>query len=219
MNKIDGLKFLQKYFPEICVDCVFVGPNEDLNIDLLKSHVGIFRVRAGCKYGSELNLPRRTCYSISEVKQFIEQTRLQYNRIEFVIHRVTEDYFALIYETSIALFESPLPEMIIQIQGASQSLVAQMDVGVKARDWPVLAIYRFPYLGMLPDVTIFDHMFQRESFKTELYFLWNAGRKIDAIKQGLGMCYETVTLFNVYPGGKFIVDDHRSLDSFAPPTA
>ena len=31
MRKIDGLKFLQKHFPDLTVDCLFVDKIENLN--------------------------------------------------------------------------------------------------------------------------------------------------------------------------------------------
>ncbi len=77
MRKIEGLRFLQKFFPDLCVDCVFVTEKEPLDLEELEKHPHqIFRVRSGRKYGSELKTPQRTCYSAKEAVQFIEETSL-----------------------------------------------------------------------------------------------------------------------------------------------
>ena len=63
MRKIDGLKFLQKYFPDLTVDCLFVDKIENLNeqsLYLKNKNEQIWRVRGGRKSGSELNLPQGT---------------------------------------------------------------------------------------------------------------------------------------------------------------
>ena len=48
MRKIDGLKFLQKYFPDLTVDCLFVDKIENLNeqsLYLKNKNEQIWRVR------------------------------------------------------------------------------------------------------------------------------------------------------------------------------
>ena len=216
MHKLEGLRFLQKHFPDICVDCVFIGRNELPDRRLLKNRPGrLFRVRSGRSRGSELSLPRRTCRSVAEVENFVVRTRAEDSNLEFVVHRVTAAYFAPMLVGTLALFERPSPVMLIQIQRASTALVNQMDVGVRARDWPVAAIYSFPHFGQRPEIVTVDPTLQAQSISQEIHLLWNLGREIDSLKQAAGSSYETVTLFNIYPSGDVMIDDHRGVESFA----
>lgn len=214
MRKIEGLHFLRRHFPHLCVDCIFVEPSESLDKTLLEAHAGLFRVRTGRKHGSELNLPRRTCASIQEVDRFIQQSRKQDGNLQFVIHRIWETYFAPDFVGTVALFEKPHPELVIQVQACSKELVAQMDAGVRARDWPITAIYRFPYLGIRPDITLVDRGFRLETLARAIWSLWEIGRTIDDLKQATRCSTETVTLFNLYPDGSIILDDHRGTEAF-----
>lgn len=216
MRKLDGLRFLLRHFPDICVDCIFIGRYEFPDEELLLAQPGrLWRVRSGRSHGSELGLPRCTCQSIQGVKDFIRQAREIDKELEFVIYRVSEDYFSPIFVGTLALLERPSPAMTIHVQAAPYFLVAQMDVGVHARDWPVMAIYRFPLFTKTPEVRILNPAFEAQAISRELHFLWNLGREIEAIKQATGSPSETVTLFNIYASGKVIVDDHRGVQSFA----
>ncbi len=83
MRKIDGLKFLQKNFPDLTVDCLFVDKVENLDEEELylncerkqefKQAEQIWRVRGGRKVGSELNLPQGTFKTTKELKKFMKE--------------------------------------------------------------------------------------------------------------------------------------------------
>ena len=51
MRKIDGLKFLQKNFPDLTVDCLFVDKVENLDESKLETSK-LWRVRGGRTIGS-----------------------------------------------------------------------------------------------------------------------------------------------------------------------
>ncbi len=216
MRKIEGLKFLQMFFWNLCVDCIFVGYSETFNEQLIECcESKIFRVRSGRRFGSELNCPQKTCRTIKEVKRFIDKMRTSDDSLEFVIHRVNESYFKPNFVGTIAIFEEPRTEMVIEFQAVSKELVAKIDTGVRPRDWKVAATYVYPFLSSLVEVHIFDRSFNAEALKSVIFQLWGVGKKIDAIKQSLdNNMHETVTRFNIYPSGAVLLDDHRSVSSF-----
>jgi hypothetical protein len=220
MRKIDGLKFLQKFFPDVCVDCVFVTENEPLDLCELEGHPSqLFRVRSGRKNGSELGSPQRTCHSAKEVEHFIKEAWMSDKALEFVIHRVDQSFFAPDFVGTIALFEKVEPMMVIDLQTISKALVAEMDSGARPRDWNVVAMYTYPFCRLQPRVHLIDPSFQPASVKEPLLRLWRIGRKIDSVKKSLNgqvvaALPESVTRFNIYPNGTILLDDHRNVESF-----
>ncbi len=221
MRKIEGLKFLQRFFPEACVDCVFVTENEPLNVHLLRRHTSqLFRVRSGRKTGSELGSPQRTCRSTKEVGRFIADALVSDNALEFVIHRVNKSFFEPRFVGTIALYEKVKPMMIIDLQAVSRKLVVGMDVGgSRPRDWKVVATYAYPYFGWWPQVRLADPSFQLDLVSESMHCLWRIGREIGSVKQSLnGQAFselpESVTRFNIYPSGNILLDDHRNVGSF-----
>jgi hypothetical protein len=220
MRKIDGLKFLQKFFPDVCVDCVFVTENEPLDLRELEKHPSqIFRVRSGRKSGSELGSPQRTCYSTGEVERFIREAWASDKALEFVIHRVDQSFFTPDFVGTIALFEKIEPMMVIDLQTVSKTLVAGMDSGARPRDWKVVAMYTYPFCRWQPRVNIIDPSFQPASVSEPLLRLWRIGREIDNVKKSLNdptitALPESVTRFNIYPDGAILLDDHRNVESF-----
>ncbi len=220
MRKIDGLKFLQRFFPDVCVDCVFVTENESLDLHELESHPPqIFRVRSGRKYGSELGSPQRTCHSAKGVERFIKEVWASDKALEFVIHRVDQSFFTPDFVGTIALFEKVEPMMVIDLQAVSRTLVADMDSGARPRDWKLVAIYTYPFCRWQPGVHLVDPTFKSESVSEPLLRLWRIGREIDSVKKSLNgravtALPESVTRFNIYPNGVILLDDHRNVDSF-----
>ncbi|MDO8622263.1 MAG: hypothetical protein Q7R80_03465 [bacterium] len=220
MRKIEGLKFLQKFFPDECVDCVFVTENEPLDPHDLGSHAPqIFRVRSGRKSGSELGSPQRTCRSTKEVERFIQEALASDTSLEFVIHRVDQSFFEPDFVGTIALFEKVEPMMVIDLQAVSKMLVAGMDSGTRPRDWKVVATYIYPFCRLQPRVHLVDPSFQSASVSGSLLRLWRIGREIDGVKKPLNgqpvtALQESVTRFNIYPNGTIMLDDHRNVASF-----
>lgn len=212
MRKIDGLKFLQRHFPEVCVDCVFIGHGELLDEKLLEQHhPQVFRIRSGRDAGSELNSPQKTCYSAREVMDCVSELLRHDRELRFVIHRVTAEFFRPKFVGSIALFEQGNPIMLIEFQAVSKDLVAKMDCGVRPRDWKVVGAFSYHLHSMSPDTFILDPSFSSDSVKVQLYALWGIGRKLSTLKNDR---QEMVTRFNIYQGGTILLDDHRAVSSF-----
>ena len=62
MRKIDGLKFLQKHFPDLTVDCLFVDKIENLNeqsLYLKNKNEQIWRVQGRRVIILDLDVPLR----------------------------------------------------------------------------------------------------------------------------------------------------------------
>lgn len=220
MRKIEGLRFLQKFFLTVCVDCMFVTRREPLNTRLLRDHVPqLFRIRSGRQSGSERGSPQRTCRSVAEVECFIEEVWKSDKAREFVIHRVNESFFEPDFVGTIALFEKTEPTMVIDLQAVSKTLVAGMDGGVRPRDWKVVTTYIFPFHQLRPIVHSVDPSFQSMHVNEPLIRLWRIGREIDSIKKTMeehsgATLPESLTRFNIYQDRTILLDDHRNVESF-----
>ena len=103
MRKIDGLKFLQKNFPDLTVDCLFVDKVENLDEKQLEKS-RLWRVRGGRTIGSELNLPQGTFSDKKELKKFMKEQKQKDRNMEFVIHRVSPEYFSAPFVGTLAVY-------------------------------------------------------------------------------------------------------------------
>jgi len=219
MRKIEGLKFLQQFFPEVSVDCVFVEQDEVLDIRMVRDHTDIFRVRCGSKIGSEMKLPQRTCGSVREIQDFILSEQARDGNSEFVIHRVNASYFSPIYVGTIALFSYPDPLMVIDYQAVTKKLVAGIDTGLRPRDWEIVASYDYQYQSGRPEIRYVSDIFHPESLKFSIYQLWRLGREIDDKRQAVDgystRSVESLIRFNIYQSGDVLLDDYRDVTSFA----
>ena len=107
MRKLDGLKFLQKHFPDLTVDCLFVDKIDNLNekaLEQKEQNDQIWRVRAGKRTGSELKLPQGSFKTSKEVRKFIKEQQQRDSNMEFVIHRVSPEYFAAPFVGTLAVY-------------------------------------------------------------------------------------------------------------------
>jgi hypothetical protein len=215
MRKIDGLKFLRSFFPEVCVDCVFMAGNEPLQFCYLNDHQPqMFRVRSGRACGSELNLPQKTCYSSDEVMEFMAKEKAADPFLEFVVHRVDTSYFDAIFVGTIALLSDPEPHMSIDFQPIPEEFAVNFNADVRPRDWRVAATFTYPFLGRVPVVDLADRLFNVDSVKQPLHRLWHIGREIESLARSVSGGLGTVSRFNVYKDGSVLLDDHRCVSSF-----
>lgn len=219
MRKIGGLRFLLKFFPTVTVPCVFLQetkPEFDENLSVLEEMTNcVFRVRTGSKTRSEMNLPQKTCATVDEVRSFVSAKSTDLNGLQFVIHPVERWYFDPVYIGSLALFDPTAPNMLIEFQSVNAVQVANLDKGLRPRDWPVCASFRYPNLQRMPSQHRSDDTFDSEGTKRPLEHLWRIGRKIDALRFRIdGKMIESVTRFNIYRDGSVLLDDHRDVASF-----
>lgn len=224
MRKIEGLKFLQKYFQSVCVDCVFVTKEKPLNINVLEEHSAqLFFVRAARSKGLERGAPYKACRSANEVKDFIDAVHSADSAWDFVIHRVDKLYYEVVFIGTIALYEEALPMMVIDFQvvpkHAMLALAEGKTIVKRPRDWEVAATYMYRYHRLKPELSINDPLFSTGLMNGHLFQLWRIGRKIDSIKRLLKSqdsmaLAESVTRFNIYPNGVILLDDHRNLKAF-----
>ncbi len=224
MRKIEGLKFLQRFFPDQCVDCIFVTDKEPIILNDLEKHASsLFRVRSSRRNGSDINAPSKTCHSVKEVVKFVEDLRSLKQSWEFVIHRVDKAYFTPSFIGTIALFYKVEPQIMIDLQYVpsrdAQAIANGAYHGQPPRDWKVAAMYTFPFFGRQPWIRIIDPLFQLSAVSEFIPRLWRIGREIDDVKQSLddrssAALPESVTRFNLYSDGSILLDDHRNVSSF-----
>lgn len=218
MRKIDGLKFLQKHFPDMTVDCVFVDKVENLNEQALynkEQNEQIWRVRAARKIGSELNLPQGTFNTTRQVKQFMEEQKQRDSNMEFVIHRVSPEYFAAPFVGTLAVYNNfRSPGIKIELQKVTKELVASIDKGKRPRDWEACLILDYEFLSKSPKVLRKSSDLNMNFLKYPIVAIHELGEEIFRIYEENGQEAETYTRFNIYNLGQVILDDHRSKESF-----
>lgn len=217
MKKLDGLRFLQENFPNLTVDCLFVDKLENINEEdlYLKDYIEqLWRVRAGNKIGSELNLPQGTFNDIRNLKQFISRQSKMNPNMEFVIHRVSPQYFAAPFVGTLAVYNNrSLPSIRIELQRVTKELVDSIDKGKRPRDWEACLILDYEYLNKFPKIRKKDNV-NLEALKHAIMVIHEVGEQIFELYERNGEEIETYTRFNIYNLGQVVFDDHRSKDSF-----
>ena len=218
MKKIEGLKFLQKYFPESTVDCTFIRDEQDVKKLIhdknFYSEGKLLRVRGASKIGSELNLPMQTFTSLKDIQKFVKAQHKQNKNLEFIIHRVSPDYFQVPYVGTLAVYNNKIsPSIRIELQKVTEELVASIDKGKRPRDWESCLILDYEFLSRVPKILKNDNV-DIASLKRPIVQLYKIGEKIFSIYEKKGQDIETYTRFNIYDSGDILLDDHRSSESF-----
>lgn len=217
MKKLDGLKFLQENFPNLTVDCLFVDSLDDLDEKELfaeNSEKQLWRVRAGNKSGSEFNLPQGTFSNLDDVKEFISKQKERKPSMQFVIHRVSQEYFDAQFVGTIAVYNNKsLPSIRIELQRVTKELVGLIDNGKRPRDWETCLVLDYEYTSKFPKIRKNDKVNLGE-LKYSIGALYEIGREIFELYDSSNKNIDTYTRFNIYGSGKIILDDHRSNDSF-----
>ena len=214
MRKIDGLKFLQKNFPDLTVDCLFVDKAENLDERQLEKS-NIWRVRGGRTIGSELNLPQGTFSDKKELKKFMKEQKQKDRNIEFVIHRVSPEYFAAPFVGTLAVYNNgDIPGIKIELQEVTKELVESIDKGKRPRDWEASLILDYEFLSKSPKVLKKSSNLNMDFLKYPIVVIQEIGEQIFDLYEKNGQEIETYTRFNIYNLGQVILDDHRSKESF-----
>ena len=225
MRKIDGLKFLQKNFPDMTVDCLFVDKIENLDERELYQNCEskqkfnqaeqIWRVRGGKKVGSELNLPQGTFKTPKELKKFMKEQKQRDSNMEFVIHRVSPEYFAAPFVGTLAVYNNCNRQGIkIELQQVTKELVDSIDKGKRPRDWEACLILDYEFLSKSPKVLKKKSGLNMDFLKYPIVVIHEIGEEIFKLYEENGQEAETYTRFNIYNLGQVVLDDHRSSDSF-----
>lgn len=218
MRKIDGLKFLQKHFPDLTVDCLFVDKVENLDEQALfkrEEAEQIWRVRGGRKTGSEVSLPQGTFNSPKEVKKFIKEQQKRDSNMDFVIHRVSPKYFLAPFVGTLAVYnKGDRPEIKIELQKVTKELVDSIDKGKRPRDWEACLILDYEFLSKSPKILKKESDLNMDFLKYPIVVIHEVGEEIFRIYEENGQVEETYTRFNIYDLGQVIFDDHRSRESF-----
>lgn len=220
MKKLDGLRFLQQNFNNITVDCLFVDKIENLTEEvLIKKELKeqIWRVRAGKRRGSELSVPQGSFTDVHKLKDFIKQQQKRDSDMEFVIHRVSPEYFAAPFVGTIAVYNNfAKPGIRIELQKVTKELVDSIDKGKRPRDWEACLILDYDFLNKFPKIRKKDKDLDMEFLKHPLMVIHEVGEEIFKIYEEKGQVGDNYTRFNIYNLGQVLLDDHRSSKSFVP---
>lgn len=218
MRKIDGLKFLQQHFLDLTVDCLFVDRAENLDetaFEQKRQVDEIWRVRGGRRTGSELSLPQGSFKNAKEAKKFMREQQRRDSGMEFVIHRVSPEYFSAPFVGTLAVYnQGDRPGIRIELQKVTKELVDSIDKGKRPRDWEACLILDYEFLNKFPRVLKKDPDLDMDFLKHPILVIHEVGEEIFRLYEENGKVDETYTRFNIYNLGQVLFDDHRSRDSF-----
>ena len=134
--------------------------------------------------------------------------------MEFVIHRVSPEYFAAPFVGTLAVYNNGnIPSIRIEFQKVTKELVASIDKGKRPRDWEACLIMDYDYLNKFPKIRKKDDV-NLEALKHSIMVIHEAGERIFELYEQKGEKIDTYTRFNIYDLGQVLFDDHRSTDSF-----
>lgn len=219
MNKIDGLKFIKYYFPEITINSYFVETIDvDTKAELMRirnSSEKFWRVRSACKTGKELKLPMGSFYNETDAIDFITRQYKKNSNLSFVLHCVDNTYYYPEFTGTLAVYnDDDFSAIVIELQKTPKELIDNMDFGIRPRDWPVCVNIQYQFLHKYPKVRIFDEV-NFELLKRPIGMLYNVGCQIYAIYEDKNWRTTSYTRFNIYKDGSIIMNDHRTIESFA----
>lgn len=217
MRKVDGLKFLLTNFPNVTVDTVFIEKEQEATYDKLeldKAQNQYWRVRCASKSNSELKLPMASIYDFDKLKDFMSEQISKHNDIQFVIHRVNDDYFYPNITGSLAVYNNEdIPKIVIELQQVTREMLDNIDVGKRPRDWDISVCFEYNFLHKYPQVTKYRDI-NIENIKESISKLYDIGLKIYELYNSMGLYEASYTRFNIYNDGSIILNDHRSTESF-----
>lgn len=218
MRKLDGLKFLQKHFPDMTIDCLFVDRVDNLDekaFEQKEKSDYIWRVRGGKKTGSEVKLPQGSFKTGRDIKRFMKEQQKRDSNMEFVIHKVSPEYFTAPFVGTLAVYnKGDRPGIRIELQKVTKELVASIDKGNRPRDWEACLILDYEFLSKSPKILKKDPHLNMDFLKHPILVIHELGEKIFELNEKDGDEVETYTRFNIYNMGQVLLDDHRSRDSF-----
>ena len=221
MKKLEGLRFLQKNFPKLTVDCVFVDKVENLDEEaLIKKEEAeqIWRVRGGHKVGSELNMPQGSFRDIKSLKKYMKDLQRKDSNMEFVIHSVSPKYFAAPFVGTLAVYNNlQNPGIRIELQKVTKEFVEGIDKkgGKRPRVWEACLILDYEFRNKFPKIRRNNDV-NLEEVKNAIAVIHEVGEEIFDIYDRQGKEIDTFTRFNIYDLGQVLFDDHRSVESFVP---
>lgn len=216
MRKVDGLKFLLNNFPNDTVDTVFIedGVIRPENLKLDSSLNQYWRVRCARKWGSEARLPMASIYEYDKLCDFIRLQQSKYSDIQFVIHRVNDDYFYPEITGTLAVYNDlNFPKIVIELQQVTREMLENIDKGKRPRDWDISVCFEYDFLHKFPKKTIYNEM-DIEKIKYALEKLYNIGLDINYLYNKMNNHEAAYTRFNIYEDSSIILNDHRSTESF-----
>ena len=135
--------------------------------------------------------------------------------MEFVIHRVSPEYFSAPFVGTLAVYnQADRTGIRIEVQKVTKELVDSIDKGKRPRDWEACLILDYEFLNKFPKVLKKDPDLNMDFLKHPILVIHEVGEEIFRLYEENGQVEETYTRFNIYNLGQVLFDDHRSRDSF-----
>ena len=216
MKKVEGLKFLMDNFPEVAINTTFISDVNDLaNTDMSLKEGEFYRVRCSSRSGSELKLPMISIYEYDKLIEYIKMQKRKNNDLDFIIHKVDNNYFYPEYCGTIATYVSDnVPSIVIDIQRITKEMIDSMDTNkVRPRDWKVCVSYKYDFMYRKPTVINYDNV-NLELLKEPINKAFCIGNYIYDWYIDNNINDDSYTRFNIYKDGSIILNDHRSTESF-----
>ena len=80
------------------------------------------------------------------VKKFIKEQQQRDSNMEFVIHRVSPEYFSAPFVGTLAVYnKGNVPGIRIELQEVTKELVDSIDKGKRPRDWEACLILDYEF--------------------------------------------------------------------------
>lgn len=216
MNKIDGLRFLNTYFPDIALNGYVisdVSKAKDI-LDKFSYCDGCFwRIRTANPNGSEYALPMGTYYNDKEILEFVKINKAKNRDFQFILHRVNDRYLKPGYCGTLVV-DNKSSTIIVDLQKFTEKRFLSMDTGMRPRDWNVCITFEYRFLNKFPIISNNDFSFNLQTWKYEIFKLFQVGVEIYDFYDNAKMIETTYTRFNMYDNNKIILNDHRGSLSF-----
>ena len=216
MKKVEGLKFLMNNFPKVAINTIFISDVCDLETaDMSLNDGEFYRVRCSSRSGSELKLPMISINDYDKLVEYIRTLKKRNSDLDFVIHKVDNNYFYPFFCGTIATYVSGnIPSIVIDIQEVTKEMIDSMDTNkVRPRDWEVCVSYKYDFMYKKPIVKKYKNI-NLELLKEPVTKAFIIGNYIYDWYINNDIIDDSYTRFNIYSDGSIILNDHRSTESF-----
>ena len=219
MKKEEGLKFLLLFFPDCTIDSSFVRNEDELNCVLKnkQSKSKFWRIRCANPNGSEFALPMGSFYDDISVEKFFYSVREKHPSFSFIFHQIDNNYYYPEYCGTLSVLSYvDFPEIIIELQKPTPTMIDSMDLGTRPRDWPVSLLLRYLFLNPFT-YEIYKNgveIEEIEKIKLQIKEIYDIGIIIYDYYKEHGWFTTSYTRFNLCRDGTLVLNDHRSNKSF-----
>lgn len=219
MDKIDGSRFLQNYFPDFANQTIVLEDVSYMTKDYLLSRKkypnGFWQVRCANPNKNEMRLPYVELKEEEEVLIYLRSEKLMHPEYTFILCNLDSTYKKYVFSGQIAVLSFPFSnDIIIDIQENNKKGDDIYNTSsFRIRDVEVSATLYYKFLNKIPKVYNYKGI-DLDKIKYHIWKLFDIPVKIHSLYYENSINTISYTKFKLYMNDRIVLSDHRTIDSF-----